>query len=149
MMSQNRKSCDIESHLQHHLGLGVDWWDALLEEALVFSMAKLFAEGTDRARFGRIELGLGLLLLKRGGDVGSKDWRGLPGGLQVPEALDDICLAELVHHSKGANHSVEVMGKGVDDGHAGKIWDIIRTFLIWSTQSLYKGNFWVIRTVPP
>ena len=42
-------------------------------------------------------------------------------GLQVPEALDDICLAELVHHSKGADHSVEFMRKRVDDGHAGKI----------------------------
>jgi len=48
--------------------------ETLLEEALVFSMAKLFAEGAGKVRFGRIELGFGLLLLKEGrGDVGSKD----------------------------------------------------------------------------
>jgi len=58
---------------QRHLGLGVDSGKMLLEEALVFSVAKLFAEGTGRVRFGRIELGFGLLLLKGGGEIGSKD----------------------------------------------------------------------------
>ena len=98
----------------------------LLEETLVFSVPNLLAEVTGGTRFG-VRLGLGCLLQRGrggGGDVGNKDRGGrLPGGLYVPEALDHILLAELVHDSK----SVEVMRKGVDDGHAGKI--IIQTVL--------------------
>ena len=95
-------------------------------------MAKLLAEVAAGTRFG---VGLGFLLLLLGGEgggrggggsIGNQDRRLSGGGLQVPKALDDLCLAELVHHSKGADNSVEVMGKGVDDGHAGEV--IIEVF---------------------
>jgi len=79
-------------------------------------MAKLVAEVTGGTRFW-IGLGrFGLLLLGEGGggSVGSKGrgGGGLGSGLQVPD---------LVHNSKGVDHSVKVMGKGGDDGHAGKV----------------------------
>jgi hypothetical protein len=103
--------------------------ETLLEETLVFRVSKLFAEVTGGTRFD-IGLGSGLLLLRGGGGrggggggVGNEDRGGrMPGGrLQVPEALDNLCLAELVHHSKGIDNSAEVMREGVDDGHAGKV----------------------------
>jgi hypothetical protein len=81
--------------------------ETLLEEALVFNVANLLAEVTGGTRFG-VGPRLGLLLEGGGGGIGSKDRRGrLPvGRLQVPEALDDICLAELVHNSKSVDHSM-------------------------------------------
>ena len=75
----------------------------LLEEALVFSVAKLLAEGAGGAGFGIGMRKFDLLLSGRGGGgVGNKN-RGRRlsgGGFKIPEALYDFCLAELVHHGK-------------------------------------------------
>lgn len=42
-------------------------------------------------------------------------------GFQIPEAADDLSLAEFVHDSKGVDDSVEVMRERVDDGHTGEV----------------------------